>query len=84
MKYTVHVFAVARVPLEIEAASQEEAVSKAREDFSLQDYLAGSAVNGVVYDSEEITEFFVDEEGDEEHENSKTYNADGKLRNSIA
>ena len=67
MKYKVHVYAVARVPLEVEAESQLNAIKKAN------DYDWNSVNFGSGEFSEEITGFLVDEEGDEDFGQSTLY-----------
>ena len=68
MKYTVHVYTVVRVPVEVEADSQLGAVKQARE----MDWYKGVHGPGMEY-ADQIDSFLVDEEGDEDHLRSCHY-----------
>jgi hypothetical protein len=74
MKYRVHVYLTVRVPFDdIEAESQEAAIEAARklvDDYSFR-------LKDAEY-ADEITNFLVDEDGDEEYERSQSYDANGK------
>ena len=70
MEYTVHVYPVVRVPVEVEADSQLEAIKQARE----MDWYRGVHGPGMEY-ADQIDSFLVDEEGDEEHMQSRHYEA---------
>ncbi len=74
MKYTVHIYATVRVPIEIEADSQMEALTKAEAEF-LADMPDG-AFNLIKAKGEyanDITGFTVDEENDPEFARTKSY-----------
>jgi hypothetical protein len=75
MKYRVHVYATYRLPVEVEAESQAEAMTKAQESFD------GNKFNrGDIFEyADEITAFLVDEKGDEEYANSRAYDAAGNV-----
>ncbi len=75
-KFNVHLFPVVRVKIsDIEAASQTEAIEKARE---LRDLETLSELDPDVTYADEISHFLVDEQGDDEHEHSQFYEADGE------
>lgn len=74
MKYRVHVYRVVRVPISIEASSQEEAIEAATKQLTEHSFRGQD-----VEDAEEITGYLVDEAGDEEYANSRTYDANGIL-----
>lgn len=82
MKYKVHLFAVVRVPVEIEADSQEEAIDKSEKSIDLHtlfDHTIGEAQEREWTD--EIAYYLVDEDGDEEHQKTKWWiYRDGKMR----
>jgi hypothetical protein len=71
MKYRVHAFMVVRVPVEVEAESQLDAIQAAEEKVGgisyqeMADYEAEAA--------DEIVGWLVDEDGDEEHDRSEIY-----------
>lgn len=69
MKYRVHVFAVVRTAVEVEAKSQEDAAEKAASNIDINSELAQCACE----DAEEIAYVLVDEEGDEQYNNSTFY-----------
>ncbi len=71
-KYTVHIYAVARVPVEVEAESMEGAIKKAEEKTNLYDVLDSEKASF----AEEVTGYLVDVEGDEGCENSRYFNTD--------
>ena len=62
MKYRVHIYAVCRKAVEIDADSQKEAVKKANA-------LDMNEVFGPEY-ADEVQDFLVDEEGDSEYKRS--------------
>ena len=79
MKYNVHIYATVRVKvLDVEANSQEEAITRVRDHVNLNDLLNRthplSNVEHVEF-VDEITGYLVDEQGDEEHERSRFYEA---------
>ena len=68
-KYDVHIYAVVRVPIRgVDAKSPEEAVKKVDEEVNLHKILD----RGIVEYAEDITEYLVDEVGD-----------DGKIKRSF-
>jgi hypothetical protein len=69
MKYRVHVYAVVRVPVEVDAESQLDAIKLAENarDWD-QELNAGDHEF-----ADEIVGFLVDEDGDPEYLNSKMY-----------
>lgn len=71
MNYKVHIFAVVRVPIPVEAETQDEAMIEA-DKIDLHTILD----IGVIEYDEEIAGYLVDEIGDEDHEKSTEYNAD--------
>ena len=79
MKYTVHIYAIVRVEVpEIEAETQQQALTRAQKQVDLYDLFRRCDVpNGVecIEYADEISHFLVDEEGDEEHEKSKWYDS---------
>ena len=79
MKYNVHVYVTVRVRvLDVEATSQEEANKRVRDSVNLNDLMNRSHPLSNVEDVEfvdEITGYLVDEQGDEEHERSRFYEA---------
>ena len=68
-KYRVHIFAVVRIPVEVEAESQIEAIEKAEDDTDLNSLLN----RGDVEYADEITEYLVDEVEDKEYLRSTWY-----------
>ena len=68
MEYTVHVYAIVRVPVKVEAESQVEAIKKAegKVDWYTQ-------FNGEQEWAEENAYYLVDELGDEQHQKSHWY-----------
>ena len=65
--FDVHVYPVVRIKIpDIEAASQMEAIKKAREEFSRACNIIGTDAEF----AEEIAYYLVDEVGDEEFDNS--------------
>ena len=73
MKYKVHCYAVVRVPIDIEAESQQEAMEKAADtDFAA---IIDNDSDDYEY-AEEIVGYLVDEEGDTEYTNTRAYDAD--------
>ena len=70
-KYRVHIYAVVRIPVDVEAESQIKAIKKAEANTHLHTKLT----NDEVKYAEEISGFLVDEIGDEEHINSRHYDA---------
>lgn len=79
-KYDVHLFPILRVKIvDIEAASQVEAIQKAAAQWNSFSNEPPSIehVEAAEY-AEEISYFLVDDVGDEEHQNSQFYEADGK------
>jgi hypothetical protein len=86
MKHNVHLYAVVRVKVSgIEADSHEEAIEIAEQRVDMNmlfDGLQGPRAPDIEYTeyADEITEFLVDEEGDEENEHSDYWKyKDGKL-----
>jgi len=79
MKYNVHVYVTVRVKvLDVEANSPEEAIKRVRDHVNLNDLMNRSHPLSNVEDVEfvdEITGYLVDEQGDEEHERSRFYEA---------
>ena len=79
MKYNVHVYVTVRVRvLDVEATSQEEAIKRVRDHVNLNDLMNRSHPLSNVEDVafvDEITGYLVDEQGDEEHERSRFYEA---------
>ena len=73
MKYGVHIYAVCRRRIEVEADSQEEAVLKANaSDMNeLFDCKIGSKCE--VEFADEVQDFLVDEEGDGEYSRTKCW-----------
>lgn len=78
MKYRVHVYAVVRVPLEIEADTQEEAVKLAYASFVEDDIRNGEAE----FAEELQNNYLVDEEGDTQYERSTwwRFDDDGEVK----
>ena len=79
MKYKVHIYAIVRVKvLDVEANSQEEAITRVRDHVNLNDLLNRthplSNVEHVEF-ADEITGYLVDEQGDQKHERSRFYEA---------
>jgi len=72
-KYRVHVYLVVRVPFDVEAESQEEAIKAAEKLVDNDSYRLPEAE-----DAEEIVGYLVDEEGDEEYERSVSYDGNRK------
>ena len=79
MKYDVHVYVLVRVKvLDIDAKSQEEAIRRVHDHVNQSDLLNRSyplSNAERVEFVDEITEYLVDEHGDEEHERSRFYEA---------
>ena len=69
MKYRVHVYAVVRVPVEVEAESQLDAIHLAQNSRNWNQELDA----GDHEYADEIVGYLVDEDGDPEYLNSKTY-----------
>jgi len=77
MKYDVHLFPVVRIEMgHIEAGSPAEAIKVAKERWNPDSMTARGGLPPKYAD--EISHFLVDEVGDEEHQNSQFYEADGK------
>ena len=77
MKYSVHLFPIVRVKIsDIEASSQAEAIKAAKELWN-PDSITAKGGPKPKY-AHEMSHFLVDEVGDEEHQNSQFYEADGK------
>ncbi len=74
MNYRVHVYRVVRQAVEVEAGDHQEAIALAQDAY-FSPGLAG------VEDAEEIVGFLVDEEGDEDYEFTRYYDADGNPDN---
>ena len=76
MKYDVHIFTIVRVKVPgIEAGSQEEAMSKAEEQFSFHDTFDN--IKGCETEwGEEHSYALVDVVGDKEYQNSMWYGPD--------
>ena len=79
MKYNVHVYVIVCVKvLDIEAKNQREAIKRVHDHVNLNDLLNRthplSNVKHVEF-GDEITGYLVDEQGDEEHERSRFYEA---------
>lgn len=70
MKYRVHIYAVVRTPVEVEAASQAEAVEIA--DKTDLNFLSQDTVPEVEF-ADQILDFLVDEVGDDEYRNTKLW-----------
>jgi hypothetical protein len=67
MKYRVHIYAVVRVPVEVEAKSQQGAIQKAVRYTDLEyDFKQGEY-------ADDIESFVVDEIGDKDYLNTKSY-----------
>ena len=79
MKHNVHIYVVVRVKvLAIEAKSQKEAIKGVHDHVNLRDLLNRSYPLSNVEHIEfgdEITGYLVDEQGDQEHEHSRFYEA---------
>ena len=75
VKYKVHIYAVVRVPVEVEADSQLEAIKKA-DQIDLHEIIDHNIRYTEVEFAEEITGFLVDEIGDEKYEKTKYYDFD--------
>lgn len=77
MKYRVHIYAVVRVPVSnVEADTPQEACFKAMNVVSLGPLLSRTQCCGradYVEYADEVQEFLVDVEGDEDFSNSQTY-----------
>ncbi|USN15606.1 hypothetical protein KIKIMORA_04880 [Brevundimonas phage vB_BpoS-Kikimora] len=71
--HRVTVYFTARVAVEVTAASHEEAIAKATAQFDGAAALAARAAE----DAEEITGYLVDEAGDEDFANSRSYGPNG-------
>ena len=69
-RFKVNTYRTVLYSVEVEAADQAAAIATARE----QDVILSEAV-----DTGEITGFLVDEDGDDEFEHSRFYNADGEF-----
>ena len=76
MKYPVHIYAVCRRDISVEADSQEEAVTKANE----MDMTALFNHNPDVEYADEVQDFLVDQPGDTNYKESHVYKIgeDGK------
>ena len=75
MKYPVHIYAVCRRDIAVEAQSQEEAVSKANE----MDMTALFSRNPAVEYADEVSDFLVDQPDDKDYRESHVWEiVDGK------
>lgn len=77
MKYRVHVYVTYRIPVEVEADSHEAAMKAAAASFNPDDFTRG---DGFEY-ADEISGYLVDEDGDEDFRNSRSY--DNKRQPSV-
>lgn len=76
-KHTVHVFATVRCTFNnVEADSQEDAIRKVTEVDNMDEHLS-TADDAYVFDN--VQYCLVDNEGDEEFEHSRWYDADLQL-----
>ncbi len=79
-KYHVHVYPIVRVTVrEVEADNPEEACRKAEKLADLENLFHNVGFNPSVTDIEyadDIDGFWVDEDGDTEHERSRNYDAE--------
>lgn len=73
--YRVHIYAVARVPVTVEADTQRGAVKKANQEVDLDRLFY--PVGECEY-AEEITGYLVDEVGDTEYKRSMWYDREGE------
>lgn len=73
-KYIVHCYLVVRVPVEIEADSHVQAIEFADASIDHSSFRQAEADY-----AEEIMGFMVDEVGDDEHINSRSYDAHGNV-----
>ncbi|UTC28497.1 hypothetical protein GURKE_04950 [Brevundimonas phage vB_BpoS-Gurke] len=71
--HRVTVYFTARVAVEVTAASHEEAIAKATAQFDGAAALASKAAE----DAEEIVGYLVDETGDDDYANSRSYGPNG-------
>lgn len=77
MKYDVHIYAVARIKVSgIEANSQQEAIREAEKLVDLDRVLNKTFGDIEVCSAEEIQDYLVDEVGDAEYQNTKTWEED--------
>lgn len=78
MKYRVHVYAVVRYPMMVEAESQQDAVKLAYETFDERDLRTRDAE----FADELQNNYLVDEEGDTEYERSTwwRFDDDGEVK----
>ena len=75
-RYVVHVYAVVRVPIRVNAESPGMAVKRVDEEYNLHDLLD----RGEIEYAEDITEYLVDEVGDnDEIKKSFWLDKDGKI-----
>jgi len=72
MKYKVHIYAVIRLPLEVEAESQEEAINKT-DEFDLHHMIDNERFEY----AEDIDCFLVDEVGAADYTNSQWFDKHG-------
>ncbi len=72
-RYRVHIYAIVRVPVEVEAKSKTDAIKRAEEQTNLYSAFR----NPDVEYAEEVTEYLVDECDDPDHKNSRRYENDG-------
>ena len=70
-RYRVHIYPVVRVAVEVEANSQQEAITKATDETDLY-----TAIRNGEY-AEDIDAYLVDECDDTEHEHSRWYDKQG-------
>ncbi len=79
-KYKVHLFAVVRVPVKVEAESQTQAIEKAEKETDLEFLFKGCMGAPTEY-ADEVAYYLVDAQEDEEHQESQWYDYfNGKLR----
>jgi len=80
-RYVVHIYAVVRVPIEVNAESPEKAVKKVDREINLHEILD----KGKVEYTEDVTEYLVDEiEPNGDIKRSFWLDRDGNLLNNYA
>jgi len=80
MKYRVHIYAVVRVPVEVEAESQQEAIKMAEESVDFHSLLS----HGEYEYAEDVDGFLVDElDEDGDHTNSTWYDENGEINRTM-
>ena len=76
MQYRVHIYAVVRIPVVVEADSQQDAIAKALPKADLYELDTTLADCDGEY-ADQVTGYLVDEVGDEEYFNPIWYDSDG-------